>query len=261
MPILNIHWHGNVVHVELNRPERLNALNNELIQALVDAGDELSGRRDCRVVVISGAGRAFCSGIDLDALQASSQGGDRSIDLRSTDETGANIAQKAALQWQSLSMPVLAAVHGFAYGGGLQIALGADMRIMSPDARMGLVEVKWGMLPDMGGMAMLPSIVKADVMADLILTGRVFDGVEAHRLGIATRLASDPFSASMEIAQTIARISPDAVRAAKRVMRMPQERSAVLRAEAREAMGLVGQPNQRESMSAAREKREPIFVD
>ena len=225
MPILNIHWHGNVVHVELNRPERLNALNHELIQALVDAGDELSGRRDCRVVVISGAGRAFCSGIDLDALQASSQGGDRSIDLRSTDETGANIAQKAALQWQSLSVPVLAAVHG------------------------------------MGGMAMLPSIVKADVMADLILTGRVFDGVEAHRLGIATRLASDPFSASMEIAQTIARISPDAVRAAKRVMRMPQERSAVLRAEAREAMGLVGQPNQRESMSAAREKREPIFVD
>ena len=186
MTVLLIEWANNVAHVILSRPERMNALNGALIDALVAAGQELADRRDCRAVVLSGAGRAFCSGIDMAALSSVSSGGEQSIDIATQIAGGANIAQLAVLQWQSMPMPVIAAVHGYALGGGLQLALGADIRIVARDARLGLVEVKWGMVPDMGGMVLLPDLVRADRLAELLFSGRVFDGTEAVELGIAT---------------------------------------------------------------------------
>lgn len=261
MTVLSIDWTDHVAHVILSRPERMNALDDALIDALVQAGRELAGRRDCRAVVLSGAGRAFCSGIDMEALRSVASGGMQPIDIATEVAGGANIAQLAVLQWQELPMPVIAAVHGYALGGGLQLALGADIRIVSPDARLGLVEVKWGMVPDMGGMVLLPDLLRADCLAELLFSGRTFDGAEAVGLGIATRVEDDPVAAALDRARAIASASPDAVRAAKRLLRLRGARADVLRAEAREAMALIGKPNQREAMIAGLEKRPAQYVD
>lgn len=261
MAVLDIEWHGQVAHVILKRPERMNALDGALIDAIVAAGRELASRGDCRAVVLSGSGTSFCSGIDLDALRSASSGAERVIDIATVVAGGANIAQHAVLQWQSLPMPVIAAVHGVAFGGGLQLALGADLRIVAPDARLALMEVKWGLVPDMAGMALLPELVRPDLLADLVFSGRAFDGVEAVALGIATRTADDPVAAALALAQSYAALSPDAVRAAKRLMRLGGGREAVLRAEAREQAALFGQRNQREAVAAASQKRTPLFHD
>jgi len=261
MTVLSIEWTDHVAHVILSRPELMNALNGALIDALVSAGRELADRRDCRAVVLSGAGRSFCSGIDLEALRSASFGGEQSIDIATEVAGGANIAQCAVLQWQELPMPVIAAVHGYALGGGLQLALGADIRIVCPDARLGLVEMKWGMVPDMGGMVLLPGLLRPDSLAELVFSGRVFDGAEAVQLGIATRIDSDPVAAALDLARAIASASPDAVRAAKRLLRLAGDRDDMLRAEAREATALIGRPNQREAMAAELEKRPAHYVD
>jgi enoyl-CoA hydratase/carnithine racemase len=261
MTTLTIEWSDKVAHVQLSRPDSLNALSGEMIEGLVAVGRDLAGRRDCRAVVLSGAGRAFCSGIDLNALRAVSSGGGATIDLRTEVENGANIAQLAVLQWQSLPMPVIAAVHGFALGGGLQLALGADMRIVAPDTRLGFIEVKWGIVPDMGGMALLPGLVRPDIMANLLFTGRIFGGEEAVRIGIATEAADNPFEAAMDLARVIASASPDAVRAAKRLMRVRGDTSSILRAETREGTLLLGGPNQREAMAAGLGKRPGVYAD
>lgn len=261
MGVLRIEWQDHIAHVVLSRPDRINALNNELIGAIVAAGREIAERTDCRVVVISGHGRGFCSGIDLDSLRAASRGAERAIDIHTVVADGANIAQHAVLLWQSLPMPVIAAVHGVAFGGGLQLALGADIRIVHPETKLALMEAKWGLVPDMAGMALLPALLRPDTLAELVFTARVFDGREAQSLGIATRLADDPRTAAIELAGTIASFSPDAIRAAKRLLRHPGPREALLRAEAFEQAALFGQPNQREAVAAGTEKRVGRFVD
>lgn len=261
MPVLTIEWHDRVAHVVLSRPHRLNALDAALIDALVDAGRMLATRRDCRAVVLSGAGRGFCAGIDLRALQAATTGGTRSIDIVTEVADGANIAQQAVLQWRALPVPVIAAIHGAAFGGGLQLALGADLRVVAPDARLALAEVKWGLVPDMAGMALLPGLVREDVLADLVFSGRTIDGTEAVAIGLATRTATNPVAVALERAQAIAGMSPDAVRAAKRLLRIRGDRAAVLRAESHEQMALFGRPHQREAAAAALAGRTPVFQD
>lgn len=261
MAVLRIDWLDHVAHVVLSRPERINALNAELIDAIVEAGAEVAARRDCRAVVISGEGRGFCSGIDMESLKVASGGGARAIDIATEVEDGANIAQYAVLLWRDLPMPVIAAVHGVAFGGGLQLALGADIRIVHPQARLALMEVKWGLAPDMAGMVLAPALVRPDALAELVFTGRVFDGDEALRLGLATSLAEDPVEAALSLARTIARQSPDAVRASKRLLRHTGSRAERLRAEASEQAALFGAPNQREAVAAGLEKRDARYED
>lgn len=259
--VLRIDWHGQVAHVILSRPERLNAINADLIDAIVDAGRTLAGRRDCRAVVLSGAGRAFCAGIDLASLHTASDGGSRAIDIATEVVDGANIAQHAVLLWQSLPMPVIAAIHGAAFGGGLQLALGADIRIVHPVARLSLAETRWGLIPDMAAMTLLPALLSTDKIAELLFTAREFDGLEALRLGIATRIAEDPVVEALKLARAIAAQSPDAIRAAKRLLHHPGPRAALLRAEAREQATLFGTPNQREAVEAGTAKRAGRYVD
>jgi enoyl-CoA hydratase/carnithine racemase len=260
MDRLTIEFSGHVAHVQLARPEKINALDAQTIQELVDAGDLLRGNRDCRAIVLSGAGRGFCSGLDLDALRSASAGNARVIDITTCTHGAANIAQHAVLQWRSLPVPVIAAIHGVAFGGGCQLALGADIRIVHPDARMAVLEVKWGLIPDMAGIVLLPELVRPDVAADLVYTGRIIGGEEAFRLGLATRVAADPLAAALELAGEIAARSPDAVRAAKRLLSITG-RDDVLRAEAAEQRALFGKPNQREAVAAGMEKRAPQFQD
>ncbi|MES2095639.1 MAG: crotonase/enoyl-CoA hydratase family protein [Pseudomonadota bacterium] len=261
MPVLRIEWVGPVAHVVLSRPEKINALNAELIDAIVEAGGAVMRHGGCRAVVLSGEGRGFCSGIDLDGLRAATGEGERSIDIHTEVADGANIAQHAVLLWQSLPVPVIAAVHGVAFGGGLQLALGADIRIVHPEARLALMETRWGLVPDMAGMTLLPDLVRPDVLAELVFTARVFGGAEALRLGIATELADDPVAVALALAGRIAALSPDAIRAAKRLLRHGGPRAEILRAEAAEQSALFGTPNQREAVAAGMDKRPATFND
>ena len=254
-----------VADVRLNRPDKLNALDAAMFQGLHEAGASLAADRSLRAVVLSGEGRAFCAGLDFQSFMAmagEAPRGERSL-LQRDASSPANWAQGAAYVWAELPVPVIAAVHGVAYGGGLQIALAADLRLVAPDARLSVMEVKWGLVPDMSGTQTLRHLVRLDVARELTYTGRVVSGIEAVELGLATRTSDDPRAAAFELAGEIAARSPDAVRAAKRLLTRAGLVSLEegLRPEAELQRGLIGRPNQVEAARANLEKRAPKFAD
>jgi enoyl-CoA hydratase/carnithine racemase len=257
-----------VADVRLNRPEKLNALDPAMFEGLRAAQERVAADPSVRAVVLSGEGRGFCAGLDMASMAALGQdgaaGGPRAGRLTERAEDGiANWAQLAAYGWTALPVPVIAAVHGVALGGGAQIALGADIRIVAPDARISILEIRWGLVPDMTGTASLTRLVPLDVAKELTWTGRMVEGEEAVRLGLATRVADDPRKAAMELAAEIAGRNPDAIRAAKRLLeqsgRIPLAEQLV--AESIEMDGLIGRANQMEAVRAYFEKRDPVFVD
>lgn len=259
-----------VAFVELNRPDKRNSLDLATVQGLVRAGDELRGRPDVHAVVLSGAGPGFCAGLDFDVFRSMLDDGaaderpmDRLGDLVSVDGRITHLAQQAAYTWRELPVPVIAAVHGFAVGAGLQLALAADIRIVAPDAVLGLYEVRWGMAPDMTGTWTLPELVGVDVAKDLALTGRSVTGQEARSLGIATRLSDRPVDEARELAREIAGRNPDAVRAIKELLNHAVDRdpAAQFALERSVLQRLLGTTNQREAVSAYFERRSPRFAD
>jgi enoyl-CoA hydratase/carnithine racemase len=252
--------HGSVVEVRLNRPEKLNAIDDAMLTELIAAGESLTRNGSVRAVVLSGEGRGFCSGRDLDVLSNTDRprpGPERSAD-RIT-----NRSQHAAWLWSELPMPVIAALHGVVFGGGLQIALGADIRIVSTDARLSALEIRWGLVPDITGTYTIPRLVGLDVAKEMTWTGRVVSGEEAVRLGLATKLADDPREDALALAQSIASQNPDAVRAAKRLLnsslaRTPEEQFLD---EESTIASLRGTKNQIEAIAAYLEKRLPTYDD
>jgi enoyl-CoA hydratase/carnithine racemase len=253
---------GRIATVTLARPAKLNALDMEMFEALANVASVLAERADVRAVVLNGEGRSFCAGIDLKVLQALSTEGNRER-LAERSHGLSNIFQHAAMAWRSLPMPVIAALHGSIFGAGLQIALGADIRVAAPTARLSVMELKWGLVPDMGGTALLRGIVRDDVVRQLVYTGRVLSAQEALAIGLVTQLDEAPLDAATVIANDIADRSPQAVRAAKRLMNaMADGRTAdLLRAEASEQLGLLGQPDSVEAITANLEGRRPDFQD
>jgi enoyl-CoA hydratase/carnithine racemase len=262
---------GGVADARLNRPERLNALNGALFGDLFECGVLLRGRSDLRVVVLSGEGRGFCAGLDTTAFGRMSEGAQwrepeltRPVLLDPEDPLRElNRGQRAVRVWGDLGVPVIAAVHGAAFGGGLQLALAADIRFAAPDAKLCVAEINWGLIPDMAGTQVLPALVGLDVAMELTLTGRVVTGVEAARLGLVTRVADDPRAEALSLAGEIAGRNPDAVRAATALLRdagrLPLRDG--LAAE-REAMHRVaGRANQREAVRARLDGRAPVFDD
>ncbi len=248
-----------IADVTLNRPDKLNALDPAMFSALSEASSALAKRGDVRAVVLSGRGRAFCAGLDL-----ASMAGDPSAGLLDERAYGiANVFQNAAWGWRSLPVPVIAAVHGVAFGGGLQIALGADIRIVAPDAKLAVMEARWGMVPDMAGIALLRGLVRDDVARELTYTARQFSGAEAAELGLATQLADDPRAAALALAAEIAARSPRAVRSAKRLFGLSQDAGAdaLLLAESREQAELLAGPDLPETVAAHAEQRAPRFAD
>jgi enoyl-CoA hydratase/carnithine racemase len=260
-----------VADVRLDRPAKLNSLTSGMFADLLEVGLVLRALPGLRAVVLSGEGRGFCAGLDLSAFDAMADGRDhrdptavrRALLDESDPLSAGNRGQRAAGVWATVPVPVIAAVHGPAYGGGLQLLLQTDIRIVAPDAALCVAEVRWGLIPDMGGTQLLPRMVGADVATELICTARVFTGEEAARLGMATRLADDPRAEALELAGRIAGQSPDAVRTAKRLVgqswRLPlpdglAEESAAMAA-------LIGSPNQREAVRAHQERRPPRFTD
>jgi enoyl-CoA hydratase/carnithine racemase len=254
---------GGVADVRLNRPEKLNALDMAMFTALAETAAGLADAPGLRAVVLSGEGRSFCAGLDLAAFGKMAEG-ERwrpADDPTSTGADGRSTAQRAVLAWHDLPVPVIAAVRGHALGGGLQIALGADIRIAAPDAVLSVFEINWGLPPDMAGTQLLPRLVGPDVAAELIWTGRRVDAAEADRIGLVTRVADDPLAAARELAARIAAVNPDAIRAAKRLVehaRGPLEDG--LAAERAAMAAIMGSPNQREAAAAGLERREPRFT-
>ena len=249
-----------VAELCLNRPDKLNALDLPMFEKLNGIAARLHEMSDVRVVILHGAGRAFCAGLDLAAMQEGGLG----IDLTSRADNGANVVQQAAWGWRTLPVPVIAAVQGVAYGGGLQIIAGADIRIGSPDARLAIREIHWGLVPDMAGMALWRGCVRDDILRELILTGREIYGEEAQRAGFLTSLAVDPLEQARMLAATIAQHSPDAVRAAKQLANLAAsgaEVRNVLLAESSAQQALKGTPNQREAVQASVDRRQPRFTD
>jgi enoyl-CoA hydratase/carnithine racemase len=247
-----------VADVRLNRPDKLNALDAAMFEALVEAGRGLAADRSLRAVVLSGEGRAFSAGLDVAGFLGG--GGGRNLFERSA-ESPANFAQRAAWIWTELPVPVIAAVHGVAFGGGLQIALAADIRFVAPDARLSVMEIKWGLIPDMSGSQTLRRLLRLDVAKELTFTGRVVSGAQAAELGLATHVSDTPREAAFELAHEIASKSPSAIRAGKQLLGAAGvvDVETGLRLEEQLQSSLLGKPDQLEAVRANAEKREPKF--
>lgn len=252
---------GHVAEVRLNRPDKHNALDHATFEALNAAIERLRGAGGIRAVVLSGAGPSFCSGLDFPSFLAEG----RPIDemLKPHPGSEANFAQHVAYGWQTLPIPVIAAVHGNCIGGGAQIALAADVRVVAPTARMSIREVAWGLIPDMGISRSLPRLVRADIAKELLLTGRFVEGAEAVDIGLATRLSNDPLAASRALAAEIAALSPDATRRAKALLErswnLPAAESLALEEELQRE--LLGTPNQIKAVQAGLSGEPAQFED
>ena len=254
-----------VADVALVRSDKMNALDFEMFDALAQAITRLKAEPALRVVVLHGEGKAFCAGLDMGRFGKMADGADGGLrDLRPRTHGIANSAQYVGLGWREIPVPVIAAVHGVAFGGGLQVALGADFRYVTADVKMSVMEIKWGLVPDMAGIVLMRGLVRDDHARELTYTGRIVDGHEAVALGLATRVCADPLAEARAMAQALAQRSPSALRADKRLMNassgvLSDSARALLQAESDEQVALMGKPNQLEAVRANLEKRAPVF--
>lgn len=250
-----------IATVTLTRSDKHNALDAAMFSGLIDAAAEVARTPGVRVVVLHGDGPSFCSGLDVMSF---AEGGGSLNDSPLFDrEDGhrANTAQRVALDWCDLPVPVIAAIQGNCLGGGLQIALGADIRIAHPEAKLSVREIHWGLIPDMGISETLPKLVRIDVAKELTYTGRIVSGQEAEQLGLVSRLAGDPLAAAQELAAEIAGRSPDAVRATKKLYDRVFESGADLALETELQQALIGTPNQFAAAVAGMTRQPGEFVD
>lgn len=250
-----------VAEVRFTRADKMNALDHEMFERIIEAGSTLHRMKGLRAVVLSGEGRAFCAGLDLSNFSRTPAEDEPSLTERTYGN--ANRPQQVAMQWRKLPVPVIAAVHGVCFGGGLQIASGADIRIVHPATRMAIMEMKWGLVPDMGGYALWRGLVRDDVLRELIYTNREFTGAEAQTLGLATYVDENPRDRALTIAHQIALKNPHAIRAAKRLQAGMYEREtdAILLEESIEQHAIMRSRNQVEAVMAEMERRKPNFGD
>ena len=249
-----------VADVVLSRPDKHNAVDRDMFEAFGTVGARLAGDTSIRAVVLRGSGENFCAGIDVSTF--SGDGIDPQL-MQPCSDTPANFFQRAAYVWRELPVPVIAALHGVVFGAGLQIALGADVRIAAADARLSIMETKWGIIPDMASMTSLPALVSYDKAMELTWTGRIISGAEAAGMGLVTAVADDPVGQARALAVEISRKSPDAVRAAKTLyLDAYADRDAhLLRREAELQMSVMAGANQKEAVAANIQKRPPEFAD
>ncbi|HZZ34822.1 MAG TPA: crotonase/enoyl-CoA hydratase family protein [Caulobacteraceae bacterium] len=262
-----------VADVRLTRPEKLNAMDGAMFEALIETGERLKSQAGLRAVVLSGEGEAFCSGLDLNTFDLFTSGPSRrgrpnenrrwDAVLETRSHGIANRLQYAVWVWREVPVPVIAAVHGTAIANGFQLALGADIRIVAPDAELAIAEVNWGLVPDTTGSQLMRHLAREDVVRMLTYTGRHFSGEEALAFGFATLLSTDPRGDALKLAHEIAAKSPDAIRAAKRLLSAAviSDPATGLMQETVEQLALIGSPNQVEAILANMQKRPPRFSD
>jgi enoyl-CoA hydratase/carnithine racemase len=260
-----------IADVKMNRADKRNALDNAMFTSLSAAGEYLKTLDGLRVVVLSGDGASFCAGLDFSSFAQMAEAGPRgdSSDTKPDMNAGAmvdgritHMAQQVCWVWQEVPVPVIAAVHGHALGGGIQIALGCDIRIVHPDTQLSVREVHWGLIPDMTGTLMLSRLARPDVVKNLVFTARIFSGKEGHEMGLVTQLSQDVHADAMTMAREIAGRSPDAVRGAKNLInRLANSGAAEQFAAERATIGqLIGTANQAEAVMSHFEKRPPNFA-
>lgn len=265
---ISVNTSSGVADVKLVRADKMNALDDAMFSALIETTDELAKDKSVRCVVLSGEGRAFCAGLDMGNFGKMASGGSGGSpsgrDPLATRTHGiANRAQQAVWGWHALPVPVIAAVHGVALGGGFQLSLGADIRIVHPDTKMSIMEIKWGLVPDMAGTAIMKNLCRDDVLRELTYTGRIFSGADAHGLGFATEVSEAPYERAMELATIIASKNPDAIRADKQIFNALADMTdaEALLQESVLQDRIIGSANQIEAVRAEMEKRAPNFAD
>jgi len=255
-----------VADVRLIRADKMNALDPAMFEGIIEAGAKLADMKGLRAVVLSGEGKAFCAGLDMGSFAAMKAEGDAVPGVRDLTKRTHGIAnrpQQCAWLWRELPVPVIAAVHGVAFGGGFQIMLGADIRYATADARFSVMEIKWGLVPDLAGTQLMRHLAREDVVRELTYTGRIFNGTEAREMGFVTRVIDDPRAAALETAREIASKSPDAMRANKRLLNaaVAVDAAAGLMMESVEQQKLIGSPNQLEAIMSNLQKRAANYKD
>lgn len=261
MKRVSIEIRDHIAIVKLNRPDKMNALDIPMFEGIIAAGEEVAGNPSVRVVVLTGEGRAFCAGIDLGNFSNPDGAGKKPL----ADRTHgiANMWQKAAWVWRALPVPVIAAVHGVAYGGGLQIMLGADIKYVAADTRLSVMEMKWGLIPDMAGTQLMYHSVRDDIIRELTYTNRVFSGTQAVEYGFCTHVSENPLEDAIKLATEIAGKSPTAIVKAKKLLNAAPYLSVEdgLMMESVEQDGVILKKNQLEAVYSSMQKRPGNFED
>jgi enoyl-CoA hydratase/carnithine racemase len=254
---------NHVATVTLNRADKRNAVDFDMFESIAAAADALASNSSVRAVVLAGDGADFCAGIDISIFDGEGVGAGTADLMQPRTDSGANFFQNAALCWRDLPVPVIAALHGSVLGAGFQISMGADIRFAAADTRMSIMEIKWGIIPDMGITATLPGVVAEDRVRELAYTGRIVAAEEAASLGLVTSVVDDPLVSATAIAHDIAGKSPDAIRAIKRLIgeSWPRDGAGSLRREAELQTVVMAGANQREAATANLENRPPRFRD
>jgi enoyl-CoA hydratase/carnithine racemase len=260
---------NHIAHVHLIRADKMNALDAEMMDALIEAGERVKADDSLRAVVLSGEGRAFCAGLDMGNFAAMAGGGDAGVSgnqkqrqpLAARSHGLANRPQKVAFTWREVQVPVIAAAQGFALGGGFQVFMGADMRYAAPGTKFSIMESRWGLVPDMGTTHVMARLAREDIVKELAMTARIFEAEEAYEYGFLTRICDDPIAAAFETATAIAARNPDAIRATKHLFNEPADRlvADTLLLESVLQDKIIGSPNQVEAVKAELEGREAVF--
>ncbi|MEQ9518015.1 MAG: crotonase/enoyl-CoA hydratase family protein [Parvibaculum sp.] len=267
---ISIDIKNGVADIRLTRADKMNALDDAMFNALVETGERMKTEKGVRAIVLSGEGRAFCAGLDMGNFGKMADSGEtdnkpkkRRQNLAPRTHGLTNRAQHAAWVWREVPVPVIAAVHGVAFGGGFQVCLGADIRYVAPDTKMSVMEIKWGLVPDMAGTQLMRHLAREDIIRELTYTGRIFSGEEAFEYGFATRVVDDPRALALETAKEIAGRNPDAIRANKRIFNDAPyfDAKAGLLAESIEQDQIIGSPNQIEAIMSTMEKRAGKYTD
>lgn len=251
-----------VADVRLNRPDKMNALSIPMFEAINAAAEQIMTDRNVRAVVLSGEGRAFCAGLDLANFTSPDSFGGGDAFGNGRGGYWPNFYQKPGYLWKDVPVPVICAVHGVVFGGGLQIALGADIRIAHPETRLSLMEINWGLIPDMSGTQTLRDLVRLDVAKELAFTGRIVEAPEAQQIGLVTRLDANPREAALAMAREIAGKNPQAITLGKLLFESTWHGSDARGLEIEEKLQarLLMTPNQKEAVMAGMQKREAVFA-
>ena len=259
---VKIEVNNHIAVVTFNRPEKMNALDPTQFEAIIEAGEKVNTDPSVRVVVLRGEGKAFCAGLDISAMQ-DKDSTVMSNPLIPRTHGIANTWQQSVWIWRDMQVPVIAAVHGVAFGGGLQIMLGADIKYITADTKLSILEMKWGLIPDMAGTQLMRHTVRDDIIRELTYTNRIFSGQEAVAYGFATHVSENPFEAAMQLATEIAGKNPSAIVKAKKVLNaapyLSQEDGLML--ESVEQDAIIGKKNQLEAVYSSLQKRPGNFED
>ncbi len=251
-----------VAHVTLTRADKMNAVDPDMAEAIVAAGEALVGNDEIRAVLLSGEGRAFCAGLDVASFGKHASGGDQTDRIVKRTHGDSNLMQEVAMIWRKVPVPVVAAVQGVAFGAGFQLALGADVRIAAPGTKFAVMEAKWGLVPDMGGMVLMPTLMRSDVIRLMTYTAEPVAAEKGLDWGFVTEIADDPHARALEIVTLIAEKSPSATRLATSLIAQAESGASeaeVLMAESVEQAKLIGGAHQKEIVAANMAGRKPVF--